>query len=65
VPANFCVMPGLVPGIHIFGCRTFCKTWMPATSAGMRAITSYRYRSFSSWNVRCAFTVGHSEAMML
>jgi hypothetical protein len=25
-------MPGLVPGIHVFGSN---KSWMPATSAGM------------------------------
>jgi hypothetical protein len=28
-------MAGLVPAIHVFACREFAKTWMPATSAGM------------------------------
>jgi hypothetical protein len=33
-------MAGLVPAIHVFLCRRApesktCKTWMPATSAGM------------------------------
>jgi hypothetical protein len=28
------VMPGLVPGIHVF-LLAFLKSWMPATSAGM------------------------------
>jgi hypothetical protein len=28
------VMAGLVPAIHVF-VRPACKTWMPATSAGM------------------------------
>jgi hypothetical protein len=28
-------MAGLVPAIHVFKLRIVCKTWMPATSAGM------------------------------
>ena len=36
------VMPGLVPGIHVFHLQYQAakKTWMPATSAGMTAIQS-------------------------
>jgi cyanate permease len=27
------VMPGLVPGIHVFTCRRIAKTWMAGTSS--------------------------------
>src|SRR5262245_20103351 len=33
--ARLSVMPGLVPGIHVFAALHHTKTWMPATSAGM------------------------------
>jgi hypothetical protein len=28
-------MAGLVPAIHVFMLQICCKTWMPATNAGM------------------------------
>jgi hypothetical protein len=32
------VMPGLVPGIHVFTCRRIAKTWMAGTSPAMTAL---------------------------
>jgi hypothetical protein len=38
------VMAGLVPAIHVFGFRSWLKTWMPATSAGMTS-QQFRFRA--------------------
>jgi hypothetical protein len=35
VPANYFVMPGLVPGIHVFAAVLCLKTWMAGTSPAM------------------------------
>jgi hypothetical protein len=32
------VMPGFMPGIHVFLLLRQPKTWMPATSAGMTIV---------------------------
>ena len=33
--ASFAVMPGLVPGIHVFAMLQFSKTWVAGTSPAM------------------------------
>jgi hypothetical protein len=32
IASNMLVMPGLVPGIHVFDAQTHAKTWMAGTS---------------------------------
>ena len=32
---NFCVMPGLVPGIHVLAAAPDLKTWMAGTGPAM------------------------------
>jgi hypothetical protein len=50
------VMPGLVPGIHVFETQQPAKTWMAGTSPAMTAL-------FGEVNPTCGDKPGHDRVI--